>query len=150
MIPIVLTASSEEALKLLIVIILSGTRFRIAGLFPFALFEAFFDWSSVYIHLQEFEVEETHITALTAIVLCGLKFLHVATSYIYLFARHRLFALTYCIIWHASWNMMVDAMPTLNFYDYVLLAISVPLLDLAIVALYFGLERIARILASTN
>ncbi|NTG90864.1 hypothetical protein G6L29_31220 [Agrobacterium rhizogenes] len=136
-----LLAFFEEIIKFLIVWFFKRSPYPVLGLFPVALLEFGLYFPAVRQHLGDLGIGSvfwSYILATYFLVL--VKFLHVASSYVYFKARNSFVAVIYCTIWHATFNSM--PLPALGLKYYLLLPIWAFLSSLAAAAMFLLVQKL--------
>ena len=117
-----LLAFFEEIIKFVIVWFFKRSPYPLLGLFPVALLELGLYFPAVRQHLGDLGIEPIFLSYILATYFLVLvKFLHVASSYVYLKASNSFIAVAYCTIWHATFNLL--PLPPLSLKYYLLLPI---------------------------
>ncbi|RCS21306.1 hypothetical protein DUT91_25060 [Phyllobacterium salinisoli] len=145
---ILLFAFIEEMIKVLVVRSCMNTINAVASIFLFAVLEGIFDLPIVSAHLEYLGASIWTVFIGSFFILFCSKFLHVATSYIYLRTKFLKSAVVFCTLWHASYNSFIDSLPTFELKYYIFIPVLFFASDIIIAYLYLTSEKAITILKS--
>lgn len=134
-------AGIEELIKAYLVVLFRDTKFRIPSYFLFFGLECVFKTPVVYEHTLELGAGPVFAVLGTLSVVVSSTSFHIFTSLVYAKARWIYIAIVYCTLVHGASNFIIDQLPTLPLYSYILLFWPYVLVETALLFGYYYFER---------